>query len=150
MADIEIFAIEEYKALQERNRQSRDIGTRLEIATVVGTVVALGFLLGIGTANAACNVIPVFVWWSIVLIVIAGAVRCWSYHIYVWRIQSYLIQIECEMMGAGYKLQGFETFNRGKLVGPFLIYALSFIVWGSLFGIVTFIAIWKSMGWKIP
>ena len=146
MIDPGTFAIEEYKAVQEKMKNSRDILNRLETVTIGGAAVALGVLLGIGAGTN--RPVPLFAWWAIFLIVVSASIRCSSYYVYILRLQSYLMTIEQSV--EGYPLQGFESFNRGNTIGPILAFAASMIMWVAVIGATLFLAIWKSKGFDIP
>lgn len=120
--------------------------TRFETLTISGTVITVGVLLGIGISRN--GTVPLFAWWFFCLLVIGFGIRCWSYYMYKWRLQSYLIMIERYMKDNGYDLGGFETFNRSKAIGPFL--TLNGFIWIILIGSVVFLSTWISIGRSVP
>jgi hypothetical protein len=138
------FRIEEYKAIQDKIKQSRDMITRFETLTITGTVITVSVLLGIGITRTGA--VPLFAWWFFSSLVIASGIRCWSYYMYQWRLQT----IEHYMKDNGYDLCGFETFNRSKAIGPFLIYTLNGFIWVILIGSVVFLSFWTSIGRSVP
>jgi UDP-N-acetylmuramyl pentapeptide phosphotransferase/UDP-N-acetylglucosamine-1-phosphate transferase len=75
------FALEEYKAVQEKIKNGRDTLTKLETVTIGGVAVAVGVLLGIGHTETGAT--PLFAWWSAVFILVAAFVRCLSYYVYI-------------------------------------------------------------------
>jgi hypothetical protein len=141
------FAIEEYKAIQDKVKNARDIVTRYETVTMGGAVVAPAVLLGIGTTTA--NPVPLVAWWSIVLMLSFAAVRCWSYYLYIAGLQAYVAEVEGHMRREGYKLSGFETAKRKKLLGPLIGHVANIVIWLGMLGIVSLLALWKTLGYQI-
>jgi hypothetical protein len=122
--------------------------TRFETLTISGTVITVSVLLGIGITRTGA--VPLFAWWLFSLLVIASGIRCWSYYMYQWRLQTYLMTIEQHMKDNGYDLCGFETFNRSQAIGPLLIYTLNGFIWLILIGSVVFLSFWTSIGRSVP
>jgi hypothetical protein len=149
LTNVTPFALEEYKAIQEKVKIGRDILTRLETVTIGGVAVAVGILLGISPAQP--GVTSLFAWWSAVFILIAAFVRCWAYYTYIGRLQSYLMQIEDLMKKVdGYELQGFENYNRSKVAGPVAGYVVNIAMWAIAIGGVLWLAVAKTAGYPVP
>jgi hypothetical protein len=148
MDDFHTFALEEYRAIQEKIKTSREILSRLESLTIGGVVITFGVLFGMGSTKPGD--IPLIAWWAIPSIVIAAAVRCGAYYVYVARLQNYVSGIEGLMRNVGYKLEGFESHNRARMVGPIMGYAANFSLWAALIGISLLLAVLKTIGLPIP
>ena len=143
------FALEEYKVIQEKVKNGRDILTRLETVTIGGIAIVIGVLLGIGSAQS--RVTSLFAWWSAVFILSFAFVRCWSYYTYIGRLQSYLMQIENLIKRTdGYELRGFENFNRAKFAGPSAGYWVNIVMWLMAIGAVFSLAVLSTLGHPIP
>jgi len=141
MIDLAKFTLEEYKATQTKINQNRNILARLETFTIGGTVVAVGFLLGIGHTQDA---VPVFAWFALAFIVAVAGARCWSYYIYIWHLRTYVMKIEQSMKDEGYKLDGVETFSQGKWLVR--LYQVMAVLWAVVIVALFVVAIFKSFG----
>jgi len=114
LIDPATFALEEYKAIQTKINQHRDMVSRLETFTIGGTVAGAAFLLGIGRTR--CEDLPFtrIAWWGLIALVVAAAVRCGAYYFYIFHLRKYVMDIEQRMKSANYQLVGIETHTKGK------------------------------------
>jgi hypothetical protein len=141
--DLATFELEEYKATQAKINQFRDTLSRLETFTVGGTVVAVGFLLGIGRSES--DTVPLawwvqlFAWWAVFLLVLVATIRCWSYYVYIFHLRKYVMQIEQTMQTKGYKWDGIETFSQGKWL--FRLYKVMALIWAVMILAIFILAI---------
>jgi hypothetical protein len=146
------FELEEYKAVQAKINQYRDILTRLETFTIGGTVLVVGLLLGIGRTKsddvALSWWLQLFAWWAIFLIVVVGTIRCWGYYVYIWHLRQYVMQIEQHMKTRGYKWDGIETFSQKKWLA--WLYIVMALAWAVMVLAVLILAVLKSFALAIP
>jgi hypothetical protein len=141
-----LFVIEEYKALQEKVKNARDIVTRYETVTMGGVVVAPAVLLGLGVApsgTAAPHNISI-AWWGLDILLVFVAVRCWAYYLYIGGLQDYVAKIEGYVRYYGYELSGFETAKRKQFFGILTGYIANFVIWFGMISIVSLLAFIKG------
>lgn len=143
------FALEEYKALQVGLRLHQDAYFKLENYTFGGMLVVYGVLFGVTSQNPKLD-IPIAAWWIVFALVGIACVRCWAHYIMVRRLANYFARIERKYYFDSAELTGFETLHGRSWIGPWLHLIINALCWLLLVGGSFALALFKTLGWKLP